>query len=320
MGLEKIHQEYQKLRDSRGHIIQNDWKVLEVAGKDRVRFLHNLVSQNVEEQAIGERRWSSLLNSKGKIIGFFQVWKLAEKFLLLIHDSQKDAVFKTLDMYLITEDVSFKWWENVQVVSTFVPSKEKLNEGYAYETNKIVEEPILRCLVDDYFIPSVCMIMQPDQQKFLQKTMEIANDLYDAIRIQSLFPLPGKDYEDPIPLEVPFMHRAVSFTKGCYVGQETIARLHARGLNVSRKLFPFACEIDATVSEKDPVIFDQQEVGKVTSLAFSALEKRKIGMAWIHRSAFGKFVTVNNQNIRVGSVSEEGHLEITSEKKMKKDE
>ncbi len=321
MGVEKIHQEFQKLRDGRGHVIQKDWKVLEVAGKDRVRFLHNLLSQNVEEQAVGERRWSSLLNSKGKIIGFFQVWKLEEKFLLIMHDVHKDQVFKTLDMYLITEDVSFKWWENVQIVSTFVPSKEKLLEAYPYETNKIVEENILRCLVDDFFIPSVCMIMMPDQQKFLQQTMEISNDLYESIRIQSLFPLPVKDFDDPIPLEVPFMHRAVSFTKGCYVGQETIARLHARGLNVSRKLLPFACELDADVKEKDSVIFDQAEVGKVTSLAFSSMDKRKIGMAWIHRNAFGKFVTVNNQNIRVGTMTDDGKMQITAaEHKVKKDE
>lgn len=320
MGIEKIHQEFQKLRDGRGHMIQSDWKVLEVSGKDRVRFLHNLLSQNVEEQVTGERLWSTLLNSKGKLIGFLQVWKLSEKFLLILHDSQKDQVFKTLDMYLITEDVTFKWWDQVQVVSTFVPSKDKLLEAYPYQTNKIVEENILRCLVDDYFIPSVMMILQPDQQKFLQNTMEISNDLYESIRIQSLFPLPGKDFEDPIPVEVPFMHRSISFTKGCYVGQETIARLHARGLNVSRKLLPFACETEAKIAPKDPVVFDQTEVGKVTSIAYSVMEKRKIGLAWIHRNAFGKFVTVNNENIRVGDMSEEGQFQITGSYKVFKDE
>lgn len=311
MGLEKIHQEFQKLRDGRGYFVQSQWRVLEITGKDRVRFLHNLLSQNVEEQPVGERSWSTLLNSKGKLIGFFQVWKLTEKFLLIVHEANKEAVFKTLDMYQITEDVTMKWLEDVEVVSTFVPSREKLMEGYAYQTNVIVEENILRCSVDDYFIPSVQMILKPNQKQSLASLMEISNDLYESIRIQSLFPLPGKDFDDPIPLEVPFMHRGVSFTKGCYVGQETVARLHARGLNVSRKLLPFACELDVNISPNDVVNFDQTEVGKITSIGFSPREKRKIGLAWIHRNAFGKFVSVNGQAIRVGTMSDEGEFQIT---------
>lgn len=318
MTFEKISQEFNKLRDGRGHIDQPDWKVLEVTGKDRRRFLHNLISQNLETMTVGDRKWSTLLDSKGRLIGFFQVWMLSEKILLLVHEAQKEKVFKTLDTYLITEDVTMKWWEDVKVVSAFVPSREKLMEGYKYETNRIVEENILRCMVDDFFIPSVWMILKPDQFNFLTKTMEVSEDLYKSIRIQSLFPLPGKDFDDPIPIEVPYMHQSISFNKGCYVGQETIARLHARGLNVSKKLLPFACELDSKILENDPVVFDQTEVGKVTSLAFSVTEKRKIGLAWIHRNAFEKFVTAHGESIRVGQMSNEGHLEITQNIKVEK--
>jgi hypothetical protein len=292
-----IQDEYAKLE--RGYFVQTEWHVLEVEGKDRARFLHNLLSQHVEEQSVSERRWSTLLNSKGRLIGFFQVWKLEERFLLLIHENHKEEVFKTLNMYLITEDVTFKWQEDVQIVSTFVQSQEKLLEGYPYQTNKIVEENILRCSVDDFFIPSVMMILKPDQKQVLSQLTPISKDLFESIRIQSSFPWPGKDFDDPIPLEIPFMHRAISFIKGCYVGQETIARLHARGLNVSRKLLPFSCAPDANISQQDPVMMDQEGVGKVTSIGFSPTSNQKIGLAWIHRKAFGKNVNVKGQAIEV---------------------
>ncbi len=300
MNIDQIHQEYSHLREDRGYFVQTGWHVLEVSGKDRNKFLHNLLSQHVDEQSVGERRWSTLLNSKGRLIGFFQVWKLAEKFLLLVHEAQKAEVFKTLETYWITEDLQFKWLEDLQVISTFVLSKEKLLEGYAYQTNKIVEENILRCLVDDYFIPSVQMLVTNEQKKTVTSSaVEISKNLYECIRIQSAFPLPVEDYNDPIPLEIPFMHRAISFTKGCYVGQETIARLHARGLNVSKKLLSFSALADVDVSLQDQVMLEQTEVGKVTSIGYSPTTQEKIGLAWIHRNAFGKTVNIKGQNLKV---------------------
>ncbi len=302
MQTDKIHQEFQSLVNGRGYFIHLNRHVLEIIGKDRSRFLHNLLSQHVEEQDVGERRWSSLLNSKGRLIGFFEVWKLQDKFLLIIDQAHKENVFKTLETYWITEDLAFKWLENIQVISTFVPSKEILLQGYPYETNKIVEESILRCSVDDFFIPSVTMIVTPEQMKNVSASAtEISPELFGSIRIQSGFPLPKIDYEDPIPIEIPFMHRAVSFNKGCYVGQETIARLNARGLNVSRKLLPFKTS-DFSIAPQALVMADAIEVGKITSVAASPIENKTIGFAWIHRNAFGKVVKVNGQTIEVSDV------------------
>ncbi|MEZ4845498.1 MAG: glycine cleavage T C-terminal barrel domain-containing protein [Bdellovibrionota bacterium] len=269
--------------------MQSDWSVLEITGKDRVRFLHNLLSQHVDEQKEGKRRWSTLLNSKGKLIGFFQVWKLENRFLLVVHQAHKLEVFKTLETYWITEDLNFKWLEDQVVVSIFGSTAESLPQ---------IEGVSLA--VDDYFIPSVQAIVNESQKQAIQnKYAAISPELYEAIRIQSEFPLPEIDYTDPIPLEVPFMHRAVSFVKGCYVGQETIARLHARGLNVSKKLLPFECAIDSHISPQASVMEQQTEVGKVTSLAFSPTQKEKIGLAWVHRNAFKKNLTVNGQAIEV---------------------
>ncbi len=301
MHADKIHQEYQMLVTEGGYYPWPNRQVLEITGKDRIRFLHNLLSQHVEEQPLEERRWSTLLNSKGRLIGFFEVWKLQEKFLLIIDQAHKEHVFKTLETYWITEDIAFKWLENIQVVSVFAPSKAMLFQGYPYEANKIVEENILRCSVDDFFISSVTMIVTQDQMKEVSTSVaEISKDLFEAIRIQSGFPLPNIDYEDPIPIEVPFMHRAVSFTKGCYVGQETIARLHARGLNVSRKLLQVSSS--SSIAPQNLVMSDGAEVGKVTSIAISPTKNQFIGMAWIHRNAFGKVVKVNGQTIEVMDV------------------
>lgn len=297
---ESIHKEYSELATKRGYYEQKEWKVLEVAGKDREKFLHNLLSQHVQDQAVGERRWSTILNSKGRVIGFFEVWKLSERFLILVHQAQAADVLKSLETYWITEDLHMKWLDEVEIVSTFILSKEILLEGYPYEMNKIVQDNLLRCLTDDYFIPSVTMIVSKDQkQNITNHAFPVSEELYESIRIKSQFPLPSIDYTDPIPIEVPFMHRAISFTKGCYVGQETIARLHARGLNVSRKLLFFSTDEKANILPNDSILQEQKEVGKVSSVAPAPEENKKIGLGWIHRNAFGKSVAVNHQTIVV---------------------
>lgn len=295
-----VQSEYAKLASKCGYVEQSSWKILEITGNDREKFLHNLLSQHLVEQMAGERRWSTILNSKGRLIGFFQVWKLSNRFLLLIHDTQFENVVKTLETYWITEDIQMNALPDFHAVTTFIQSKEILFKGYAYETNKIVEENMLRCSTDDYFIPSVTMIVHAKQTKnIVSSAFPISNELAESIRIQSAFPLPKQDYDDPIPIEIPFMHRAISFTKGCYVGQETIARLHARGLNVSKKLLLFSADENVKISAQDIVIQDQTEIGKVTSFANSPIENKKIGLAWIHRNAFGKSVTVNNHKLNI---------------------
>lgn len=298
MDQSKIHQEYQKLIDNVGFWVQSPWKVMQIIGKDRIRFLQNLLSQHIEEQVVGEKRWAGFLNAKGKVIGFFQVWKLDEKILLIVHQSQKAVVDQELQKYWITEDIEMKWLDEVQVVSVFGSVKERFFEEYSYQTNQIVEGEILRCSVDDFFIPSVQMILWPDQKLVLSKiNLEIKEALFESIRIQSKIPLPKKDYDETIVLEIPFMHRGVSFNKGCYVGQETIARLHARGLHVSKKLLQGKTKHN--VQPQDTVMLDGVQVGTVTSVAPSPIENGFVSLVWIHRNAFGKQVTVNGNPIEV---------------------
>ena len=232
-----LQTEYGKLANERGFFIQTDWNILEISGKDGVKFLHNLVSQDIANQPINTRTWNTLLTSKGRLIGFFQVWKFHERLLLLIHKDEKENVFKELEKYWITEDLQFRWCNEFTIVSAFMQSQEMLIQSYEYETDKIVKDPIIRCSVDDYFIPCVQMLATHEKKNLiLEKAFPMSEALFESIRIGSQFPKSKVDYNDPIPIEVPFMHRAVSFTKGCYVGQETIARLHARGLHVSKKL------------------------------------------------------------------------------------
>ena len=107
----------------------------------------------------------------------------------------------------------------------------------------------------------------------------------EAIRIEAGVPLFGRDMdEETIPLEAGIESRAISLTKGCYVGQEVIIRVLHRGHGrVARKLAGLVLDGDSAPASGTPVRVDEREVGQVTSSAMSPALKRPIALAYLHR-------------------------------------
>jgi tRNA-modifying protein YgfZ len=134
--------------------------------------------------------------------------------------------------------------------------------------------------------------------------------LADAIRIDAGRPAFGVDMtEETIPLEAGLLERAISQTKGCYVGQEVIIRvLHRGGGRVAKRLVRIACDheggevpaVGATVSA------DDREVGRVTSSARSPRTGRNNALAYVHRDAaeVGRRLTLKWQAGQAGGVIE----------------
>jgi folate-binding protein YgfZ len=90
--------------------------------------------------------------------------------------------------------------------------------------------------------------------------------------------------EHTIPLEAGIEDRAISFTKGCYVGQELIVRvLHRGGGRVARHLVGLVLEGTIGPSGGDPIVIDGREIGTVTSAAASPTLDRHIALGYVHR-------------------------------------
>ena len=113
--------------------------------------------------------------------------------------------------------------------------------------------------------------------------------------------------EDTIPLEAGIEDRAISFTKGCYVGQEVIVRVtHRGGGRVAKKLVRWIADPSADIvplPESRIFSFDK-DIGRVTSAAFSPNVNRVVGLGYVHRdfTASGTEVTVVWNDSRIKAV------------------
>jgi folate-binding protein YgfZ len=112
----------------------------------------------------------------------------------------------------------------------------------------------------DYGVPAVEVLDQP-----VEPTLD--DDELEAMRIVAGTPRFGREVDDRVlPAEAGLVDRAVSFTKGCFPGQEPIARLHYRG-HANRSLRGLALEAEELPAYDAPVLFEGKEVGRLTSAA-----------------------------------------------------
>jgi folate-binding protein YgfZ len=204
-----------------------------VQGPDAEDFLQRMLSNDVS----GEFCDALLLTPKARVIAPLRVWRRgADDFLLLTEPELGEIVRGALLRARFAARCEIALEEHVSVVvlgGDGIP-----NQDYGTPAAEVLDEP-------------------------LQPTME--DDELEALRIRAGTPRFGREIDDRVlPAEAGLVERAVSFTKGCYPGQEPIARLHYRG-HANRGLRVLAWEGSELPAYDTPVVFEGKDVGRVTS-------------------------------------------------------
>lgn len=167
----------------------------------------------------------------------------------------------------------------------------------------------------DYGVPGFDLFADADELAALRAALAASGVLLvDAasehvLRVEAGRPLFGVDMdEETIPLEAGIEDRAISFTKGCYVGQEVIVRVRDRGHGrVAKRLVGLSAEAEehgARVAAGDTLVIAGREAGRLTSVAFSPALERTIALGYVHRdfAASGSRVEVRHGDARVALV------------------
>ena len=114
---------------------------------------------------------------------------------------------------------------------------------------------------------------------------ECAIDSYEAVRVEAGWPVMGREIDEKtIPAETGIVDRAVSFTKGCFTGQELVARIDSRGGNVPRHLRGVVIGTNVVPPVGASVEADGKEVGTLTSVAESLERRAPVALAYVRRA------------------------------------
>ena len=157
--------------------------------------------------------------------------------------------------------------------------------------------------------PGYDLLIERAKEEALRSALTLAGAVVldeataDAIRIEGGAPLFHRDMdEETLPLEAGIESRAISFTKGCYVGQEVVIRVLHRGHGrVAKKLVGLVLQGESAPDSGAPVSSGDREIGHITSSAFSPGLKHPIALAYLHRDFLepGTPVTVGGVNATV---------------------
>jgi tRNA-modifying protein YgfZ len=218
--------EYELLTEAAGLVDRSDRAKFLVRGGEAVDFLQGQVSNDVEALEPGRGCYATILTHKGKLRSDLRILR-GDDWLWLDTEAIGHAVIRhMLGTYSLGRDVRFEdVTESRTILSLIGPAaRERLDAAPSVEEHAFVEgEHGLYVST----LLGVDVIAEPGVELGIEPVSE---DVAECLRIEAGRPRLGFDMgSETIPQEAGINDRAVSFTKGCYVGQETVARLHYRG-------------------------------------------------------------------------------------------
>ena len=278
----------------------SDRTQIEVTGADRQSFLHNLCTNDVRGLVAGAGREAFVTSVQGKVLGHILIFCEADGLVLETTAGQAKTLLPHFERYVIREDVVFADrgldWAELLLAG---PRAVELLAGLTSidppgDPLAHVQAEIGGCKVSLKrvgFVGPLGVLISAERDDLAAIWQSIRNAgatpcgrlAVEAARIEAGWPQYGQDItEENLPQEVSRNATAISFTKGCYLGQETVARIDALG-HVNKSLVAVSSSTDQPPAPGSTLSADGKEVGRVTSATFSPRLGKGLALAVVRR-------------------------------------
>ncbi len=271
---------------------------LRVTGEDRVRWLHAMVSNHVEQLRPGEGCYAFLLNAQGRILADAWVLSLPDGLLLDLEPEVRAGVLAHLDRHIIADDVTLEdLTDQVAVLGLEGPDAARILAALGAPQP---EKPAAHAAWNRLRVarlsatgaPGFRLFAPREQQADLARALEQAGavaagaDEVRLARLENGRPRYGEDITGRhLPQETQLLE-ALHFAKGCYLGQEIVERIRARGM-VHRFLVQLRIRAAAPPPPGSPVLAGEREVGEITSAAFSPALGEVVALGYVRLGELG---------------------------------
>jgi folate-binding protein YgfZ len=286
-------EDYRTIREGGIGFREKKRGLIEVSGKEAVQFLNGLITNDVAKLEDGAQMSAAFPNAQGRLLAFVRVRRKGDKFLFETDDATRSKIFQNLYRFTFAGDFFVEdWSENYRYFEISNSGFQALNSDWIVFESKSGA---------DFFVPKDAAENFGNE---LQKAnaVEISEELEEILRIENGTPLYGVDMDETTVVLETGLDEAVSFTKGCYIGQEIIARIHFRG-HVAKKLTGLIFEDEnAAVNPNDEIKSSEgKNAGRITSVTFSPQLGKTIALAYVRYDylAEGTGLKVNDLTARV---------------------
>jgi len=293
--------QYKSLIESCGLIQFNNMGVLRAKGADVLDLIDRLSTNDISK--LEDNSWMDTVftTNKGRIVAQVRLLKSSKQILIVSDKNILGKIIEWIDFYTFSEDVEFEnISENMEVFSLIGPSSKVIIQNIIDASNidtnvgsSISTHIYEKCLVLNFDqiggIPKIDLILNEALHQQLislineQNINELTSNIYNVFRIENRVPVHGSELiEKYNPLEANLLDN-ISFNKGCYVGQEVVARLNTYE-KVRMQLVFLYLDKNCNPATDMVIISDTNQVGVLTSFEFSSFADKWVALAYIKKS------------------------------------
>jgi len=303
---DRIRSEYHQVRQNCGYFVMSDWTLVSATGEDTLGFLQSQTTNDVQALQAGQGQNSAITDRQARLVANFSVHRTEEHAVLfLMETSQKERLLGHLQGYLFREDVTLNpripqdtllaiqgpksaLTLKQLVDGLLLPQKPNdtatitLNNEKVLVINKSLtgEEGFVLAFprpLKDFLIESLCRA----GQKY--GLIALGKDTREVLRIEAGLPLFGRDMDSKNVLpETGLEHTSVSYNKGCYIGQEVIARIKTYGFPPAA-LMGLIFEWDTLPPYDADIFMESKKIGKIKSSVPSIALGKIIALAYLQK-------------------------------------
>lgn len=286
---------------------RSHWGLIQLTGQDKARFLHNQTTNNINQLKSGQGCETVFVTSTARTLDLTTAYVTEDAILLLVSPNRTEQLLSWMDRFIFPADqIELTNLTGVMAIFTLLgPDSQKTlrNLGISeslltqplYNHNSLTLEgnEIRLAVGTGLALPGYTLIVSQThahrcwQALKEQGALPLGNHGWEQLRIEQGCPAPDKELtEDYNPLEAGLWH-TLSFDKGCYIGQETIARLNTYK-GVKQRLWGF--KLSSSVPLGEPIWVEETKVGSITSL--TATESGYFALGYVRTKAGGEGLTV----------------------------
>lgn len=289
---EKDLEIYTKIRSGGTGYFEQKRGLIAVWGNEAVQFLNGLITNDVAKLEEGSQMLAAFPNAQGRLIAVVNVMRTGERFLFETEEATHPALHQNLFRFTFAGD--------------FFVEDLSLNYRY-YNLVGDFDKPVDSLVFDGrgsrgVFVPNES-VEAFGRSLSASGAALISKDVYEVMRIESGVPLFGIDMDESTIVPELGLDGLISYSKGCYIGQEIIARIHFRG-HVAKQLQglivsgPSASE--GTISGGTELVSPEgKSAGRITSVTFSPALEKTIALAYVRYDYLAEGTTLSASGLPV---------------------
>ena len=303
--------EYRAMREGAAVIDRSMLGKVTVTGRDRQAFLQGMLTNDVKGLTAGKGTGAAFLDALGKVMVLLSVYALDDRLLIELPPSFTEKTLERLDHFLISEKVYFEAVDSAfAIVAVQGPASGDLLSRLAGQTLDLAKYEHVEVVIAGEPVRVIhrreggvagfhCWTAAAHGAALWAAIADVAVPVgmqaLDTLRVEAGIPWYGRDVDETLIFPETRLEQLVSFTKGCYIGQEVVARVKYRG-HINRGLSGLVLEGDRVPVAGARVVAEGKDIGRVTSAVRSYALGRPIALGYVRREHFepGSLVDIDD--------------------------